>query len=511
MIFGILTLITALSISAVAIYYSVAGLVAIFAAAAWPIIIMGSILEIAKLVTAVWLHKYWDKAVWWLKTYLSIATVVLMFITSMGIFGFLSKAHIEQTAGAVESVAQIERIDTEINRNKALIARNEEKIVALENTDNNKDDGIQEKINIEQDRIDSAYARQQPAIDQQNQIIQQELQRLEQQLIPYNERLAQLNEQTTLLQQYIDNGEIKKLQGIIGAQQDGQYGPNTARKVEDFRQRLLLERDETVARLDELRSAESQAIINARAEINRLRGVAEQQIATSNQLIDRLRSELGQGQQADTTGQIEALQAKTVELNASIDTLFERKFELEAENRKLEAEVGPIKYVAEFIYGENADNNMLEEAVRWMIILIIFVFDPLAVLLLISSQYTFEYARKEKDDNTNNNATTDDISVDRRDAENEVPTEIQPEPIVPDTVPEESITEEVIDNATTDSDEILIDDYNDWNDQEIEEVAEEILEEIVDDTQTNNDIHTYITKENNKQVHMAYVPSNKTK
>ncbi len=98
MLFGILTMFIALCISAVAIYYSVAGLVAIFAAAAIPIIIMGSVLEIGKLVTAVWLHWYWRKAAWWLKTYLSIAVLVLMFITSMGIFGFLSKAHIANSS-----------------------------------------------------------------------------------------------------------------------------------------------------------------------------------------------------------------------------------------------------------------------------------------------------------------------------------------------------------------------------------------------------------------------------
>ena len=100
MLLAILTLLTALSISAVAIYYSVAGLVAIFAAAAVPIMIMGGVLEIGKLVTAVWLHKYWSQATWWLRSYLSLAVVVLMLITSMGIFGFLSKAHIEQTSAS---------------------------------------------------------------------------------------------------------------------------------------------------------------------------------------------------------------------------------------------------------------------------------------------------------------------------------------------------------------------------------------------------------------------------
>src|SRR6056300_1299464 len=123
MFLGILTLITALCISAVAIYYSVAGLVAIFAAAALPIMIMGGTLEIAKLVTAVWLHRYWKQATWWLKSYLSVAVVVLMLITSMGIFGFLSKAHIEQTSASVDNVARVESITDEIARQTAIVTR----------------------------------------------------------------------------------------------------------------------------------------------------------------------------------------------------------------------------------------------------------------------------------------------------------------------------------------------------------------------------------------------------
>ena len=128
MIFGILVMFTALTISAVAIYYSVAGLAAIFAAAVIPIIIMGGVLEVAKLVTAVWLHKYWTQAKWWLKYYLTTAVIILMFITSMGIFGFLSKAHIEQTSAGVESVAQVERLITEIGRQEEIIVRAETKI-----------------------------------------------------------------------------------------------------------------------------------------------------------------------------------------------------------------------------------------------------------------------------------------------------------------------------------------------------------------------------------------------
>ena len=128
MLYGILTLLSALTISAVAIYYSIAGLVAIFAAAAIPIIIMGTALEIGKLVTAVWLHKYWGQATWWLKTYLTTAVIILMFITSMGIFGFLSKAHIEQTSAGEESVAQVQQIENEVTRLNAIIKRSDDKV-----------------------------------------------------------------------------------------------------------------------------------------------------------------------------------------------------------------------------------------------------------------------------------------------------------------------------------------------------------------------------------------------
>ena len=164
MFLAVLTLITALSISAVAIYYSVAGLVAIFAAAAVPIMIMGGTLEIGKLVTAVWLHRHWERATWWLKTYLSIAVIVLMVITSMGIFGFLSKAHIEQTSASIESVEKISQLETEIGRYKGIITRAEEKIESAENQGADQNNVIQDQIDREQKRIDTSYDRVQPLV-----------------------------------------------------------------------------------------------------------------------------------------------------------------------------------------------------------------------------------------------------------------------------------------------------------------------------------------------------------
>lgn len=394
MALGYLTLLIGLSISAVAIYYSVLGLVAIFAAATIPIVVMGGVLEVGKLVTAVWLHRYWHRAVWWLKTYLATAVVVLMFITSMGIFGFLSKAHIEQTSAGQESVAQVERLETEIQRQTDIIVRAEEQIKKLETTGTGNDANIQAQIDKEQERIDNAYKRIQPAIDEQNRIIGNQAKL-------YQDELDRVDEQLSTLQKYIDAGDkesIKKAQAMIGARQDGAWGSRTAAAAEEWR------KDRQQARADLLTKIE-QATNNPQAraafeEIKRLRKTVEDQIAQSNKLIDRLRSQLGNTDKAqDIDAQIDEQNLRIKNANTEIDKLTEEKYQIQGEYRKLEAEVGPIKYIAEFIYGDQADTNMLEAAVRWVIIILIFVFDPLAVLLLIASQYTFQYSREDKNNN----------------------------------------------------------------------------------------------------------------
>lgn len=484
MFLAILTLLTALSISAVAIYYSVAGLVAIFAAAAIPIMIMGGVLEVGKLVTAVWLHKYWKQATWWLRTYLSLAVFVLMLITSMGIFGFLSKAHIEQTSASEESVARIEQIENEIARQIGIVGRAENKIRQLESSGTGADANIQAQIDKEQERIDKAFERIQPAIQQQNKIIedaragdanrtkpyedqlasiQAEILRLETSAREYEEKIANLSADTSavdpLLEQIdaiekeiirvtnqVNSGErdqIRAGQAIIGVTSDGAFGSNTRKAlvawvaaqreritqiqgdisrlrqnatttidaererlagvIKDIRQTqipALKDRELTMlGKIDEVRATESPVIATARDEIQRLRQSAEDQVANSQALIERLRGQLAQTDKvAEIEVAIDEQNTKIKQANTTIDTLTEEKYSLQAEYRKLEAEVGPVKYIAEFVYGDRADANMLEEAVRWVIIIIIFVFDPLAVLLLIASQYTFEWRTRKDDD-----------------------------------------------------------------------------------------------------------------
>jgi len=116
--FGILTLATALIISVSAAYYSILGLTAIFAAAFWPIVILGSSLEVGKVVSTLWLHKYWHRAELQYKVYLCTAVAILMLLTSMGVFGFLSKAHSDQSMVSGDVIAKISIYDEKIKQSR---------------------------------------------------------------------------------------------------------------------------------------------------------------------------------------------------------------------------------------------------------------------------------------------------------------------------------------------------------------------------------------------------------
>jgi len=484
MFLGIITLLVALCISAIAAYYSILGLVAIFAAAFLPIVLMGSVLEVGKIFTTIWLHQNWHRAPGIIKFYLTMAVIVLMFITSMGVFGFLSKAHIEQTALSVEGASQIERIDSEIARNKANIARAELKIESAESSQGNANDTIQAQIDKEQGRIDSAYSRIQPLIAAQNKIIQEATANDNNKAQPYLDQIAQLDEQILELtkqaneyegkllevgkdrsalvaklkpyQNQVDqiNAEIAKLDQLVsagnrqaisefqkqlGIKSDGIFGSDTAKKTTEWREgndRKLrelasqmtsittewegqqnTERDrirglinkirsddvagietrkkEILAQIEKVNATESPTIINARAEIKRLNESANQQVQNSQTLIAQLRSKITVGEDADAQAIIDEQQQRIRTANNEIDKLVDEKYKLQATQRTLEAEVGPVKYIAELIY-KDADRNALETAVRWVIMIIVAVFDPLAVCLVLAGTMTISWYRQER-------------------------------------------------------------------------------------------------------------------
>ena len=392
MFLAYLTMLTALTISGVAIYYSVSGLAAIFAAAVIPIIIMGGVLETAKLVTAVWLHRYWEQAKWWLKGYLSIAVLVLMFITSMGIFGFLSKAHIEQTSMSDEQVAQIETLDGNLARQQARVDRwNEELTRLLSGGGDFRVDsilsGTQNELNDLYARIDADKATERELA--QDQIVQQNA-RLEQ---AEKRKTQDLEAAATQRDQALQAAERYNTGGIINNQTQ-LYTDAIAEANQTYNDRVSAIENQELS----VASSAQREIRTINSNLNnKLKEIDDRYKPQVDRLVTRI-DEL----RADTTSKTEDVDIRIDELETFIDeaqtamgVLREEKAVLESQYRMLEAEVGPVKYIAEFIYGEKADNDLLEEAVRWVIIVIIFVFDPLAVLLLIASQYTFEFHRKK--------------------------------------------------------------------------------------------------------------------
>lgn len=415
--FGYWTLFTALAVSTVAAYYSIVGLTAIFAAAIIPIIIMGSALEVAKVTTAIWLHRYWDFAPSSMKFYLTSSTVVLMFITSMGIFGFLSKAHIEQTAMATEGVAQVERIDTELARYDQDILRAEQGIDKIENTTSSTDDSIQEKIATEEQRIANVYARLE--ID-----IAAVQSRLDDTIAPYEQIRATVDAELSEIAELLGNNEIRRVQALIGVNPDGAYGANTAAAVASFRQTQSERRDNALLEIRQARDdAESQIAI--------LRQTTDDSVNQSNQLINRLRSQLGVVTAADQSEseRLIALRSQIENAESAKDELVQEKFKIEIENRKLEAEVGPVKYIAEMIYGENTGTDTLEKAVRYVILMLVAVFDPLAIVLVLAGVMTIERANKEsigkikESIGKTDNSADSKVDSDRYDASDEEITE----------------------------------------------------------------------------------------
>ena len=249
MLFGLLTLFVALAISAVAAYYSIVGLMAIFAGATTAIAIMGIVLEIGKLICASWTFQNWKTSPVSIRFYFILAVVVLMLITSLGIFGFLSRAHITQSSPTALISERIERIDLKIDQRQTQISR-------------------------------------------------------------YQGRLDTLDQ---ALQRYIELGAVSK----------------------------------------------------------GLRKIGEMDNETS------------------------LLKTRIEGLENEIDGFSDEKYELKTELNLAEVEVGPIRYVASMLY-DDVSESQLEEAVRWIIVLLIFVFDPLAVVLVIAANISLRDYRKER-------------------------------------------------------------------------------------------------------------------
>ena len=420
MFLGILTLFVALSISVIAAYYSIVGLTAIFAAAFLPIVLMGSVLEVGKLLATVWLHQNWKRAPGAIKYYLTSAVVVLMFITSMGVFGFLSKSHIEQSAIGGEQLAQMEVIDEKLVTIDSKISRWTEDIERLNKGGQNV--RVDNLIKLEQDRIDNARKSIDPQIKAQNakipmyqaqadkEIAQQEKRlkdaqnRTKADIEQANKRLAVLDKD---VEAYLKQGTTKG--GVFTADVDNVKKGKELR-AEQAPERKKLNDQIAQAKKNEIGVASrvqreitkintklAKQIADVETRVSEIRKSIQPTIDLANKNIQKHTSDAGTGSK-EVEQKIVELENKIASIQPEKDKLRDAKFQFEKKYRQFEAEVGPVKYIAELIYGE-ADRSLLEDAVRWVIIIIVAVFDPLAVCLVLAGTMTIGWWREERQKN----------------------------------------------------------------------------------------------------------------
>ena len=327
MFIALLTLLSALSISGVAAYYSIIGLATIFPGAFIPVVLMGSVLEAGKLVCASWLYRNWKNTNLFLRSYLFFAVVVLSIVTSMGIFGFLSKAHLQNEFADGSVQQKIELINSQIKTQESIITR-------------------------QQEIINRAFGKDTSTTVRLNQL---------------NQRLTQLDKE---VEAYTSQGT-----GVF--------------KGDNVKKGLAVK--------------ESQK--EERAQIqNEIRQLTNKSTASTQ----------------DAENKIAQSQQKITDLISQRDPLV-------AEKLKLEAEIGPIKYIAalavDFGWSDKVDAN---SAVRWVIIILIFVFDPLAVLMLVAANQSFIRKFPVMED-----PPEEIIDLEKPDLD-PPPTPITPQPIVTD-------------------------------------------------------------------------------
>ncbi len=370
MIFALFVLFTALCISATAAYYSIVGLMAIFSGAVVSIAVMGTVLEVGKLVTASWLYQFWPRIPKLIRSYLTISVVILMLITSMGIFGYLSKAHLQQNAMSEEEVAQIEVYAEKLTRSNAKIQRWNDDIGRLNRGENVRVDLLikneQEQLNIIYDRIKDEKAQLKVIADEQIAV-------QESKLTEYAER-------------------TKNDLALLQERPDGKVDEETGKTEKEIAIDKVRKRDRGVSWVarDKMRKVSEQL----RNDYDKIDKEYAPQIKTVNTRIQELR------QQAQL--KTEDIDTKIIQLEGFIeseqtvaDNARVTKLQHESKYREIEVDVGPVKYIADMIYGDDA-RTMLDSAVRAVIITLIFVFDPLAVLLVVAGNMTIVWARGRK-------------------------------------------------------------------------------------------------------------------
>ena len=345
MFIAILTLLSALSISGVAIFYSVIGLATIFPGAFVPVVIMGGVLEVGKLITASWLYRNWKFTPFMLKTYLTTAVIILSLITSMGIFGFLSKAHLEQNLASDTLTQRISILEDKIESEKMSITRQNAIIDRAENAIGRDTGTASGDIEVQQSIIADANEK------------------LKTLLAVETNTVRDLNDRLKVLDQNVSDVLTSNKQFF-----------NEERAAAELKASQKAEREQIAVNVKE-----------AQARIAELKADHKQEIAKAQEIIGTMRSG-SQDNRGQFTKEIENAEKKIFDSQGNIDLFIVEKQPLEKEMLTLEAEIGPVKYIAALAVDWGiTDQVETSKAVRWVILLLIVVFDPLAVLLLIAA------------------------------------------------------------------------------------------------------------------------------
>ena len=345
MFIAILTLLSALSISGVAIFYSVIGLATIFPGAFVPVVIMGGVLEVGKLITASWLYRNWKFTPFMLKTYLTTAVIILSLITSMGIFGFLSKAHLEQNLASDTLIQRIQILEDKIESEKMSIERQTLVINRAEKAINRDTGTASGDIEVQQSIIADANEKLKTLLAVETNTVRD-----------LNDRLKVLD---------------KNVSDVLTSNKSFF---NEEKAAADLKASQKEERAEIAIKVKE-----------AQERIAELKADHKQEIAKAQEIIANMRTG-SQDNKGQFTKEIENAEQKIFDSQGRIDLFIVEKQPLEKEMLTLEAEIGPVKYIAALAVDWGiTDQVETSKAVRWVILLLIVVFDPLAVLLLIAA------------------------------------------------------------------------------------------------------------------------------
>ena len=379
MLFGLLTLFTALAIAGVAAWFSIVGLMLLFSGMPMSIAVMAGTLEVGKLLTASWLYRYWNETSLMLRAYLTTAVVILMVITSIGIFGYLSKAASDQAGDIGDAVAVVERIDSQIEREENKIELIEDRILGIGGSVD-----ISASIEAQEDIRDGAWARVQGDIDYNQEQIENVREQLKVDIAQQDSRLAELDKAVNDLR--------SKGVEVVTLEEGGVFQRAETEKIDYIAQANELrasqqpERDEIKAEKQSLRDTATADINVFQTAIDNYRQQAQDDINGANAEINRLRNQ-SSTQADDNINKINAFNEDIDAIYANIVTLKDEKFDAESKIRNLDREVGPIKYLAQLIYGSE-ERDVLDQAIRLFILMLVFVFDPLAVMLVIAANQT---------------------------------------------------------------------------------------------------------------------------